>query len=185
MKRAKTLLLPLALLFSVNAVNAQVSIEQLYTKGFDSRLGLGSFLEVALALGATHKIILEPNADFFAYNAQYISLYPMLTGYRHNFSRMGCGWYVQPMAGYTFGNTTIIKKDAAGEVVTNAAGDTLNRPGAGFTAGLSVGYAFRWFPAFSLELRYERVFVSGGPAMGLLQLRYVYTITVNRLRPGK
>jgi hypothetical protein len=101
----------------------------------------------------------------------------------HTFNSKGHGLYIQPLAGYTFGHTAIPSISSSGQPATNAQGDTFNRKGKGVTAGLALGYNFsKKNSDYSIELRYERVFVTGDLPIAMLAIRYVYTVTLGRRR---
>src|SRR5579862_3564155 len=106
MKKWKLSVLPLVLLFFLNQARAQLITEVMFTKGLHPSVGTGVFLENAFALDHSNSIIVEPNFDFFVNsNAQWVFIFPLLAGFRHNFSAKGSGWYIQPVVGYTLGNT--------------------------------------------------------------------------------
>ena len=90
------------------------------------------------------------------------------------------GFYVEPVAGYTFGATDIQAVDANGTPLTNANGDQLDQKVAGPVGGLGFGYLFPQSGAirFNISLRYEHTFVTGGyPSLNIIALRISHSFS--------
>src|ERR1700743_515935 len=176
-KSIKVILL-ISSLLPLTFANAQVIVEHLYVKGgspgFPYAFGSGTFLEIAARAGDHDKIIFEPGMDYFANRSQWVLIFPILAAYRHYLSSKDYGLYLQPVAGYTGGTTAITKKDGSGSPVTDTHGDTLQQKGNGITAGLGLGYTFKGIMNdYSIELRYEHIFVPADPQITMISLRYV------------
>jgi hypothetical protein len=174
-------ILPFALLFGsllpFRSAYAQTEFSQLFLKGYVS-LGTGAYLDIAFpAPGRSNWWMIEPSMEyFFNYQDHYAFVFPTLTGIRHMFSGKCYGFYVEPLAGYMFGSTTIPRTNAAGKPVTNANGDTVDQKGRGVMAGFGFGYLFPHTNCYNLELRYEHPFLDGHPQIDILALRFAYTI---------
>jgi hypothetical protein len=177
-KRKILLLFSTFFLFSI--ANAQFDFSYISVKGF-SGFGGGSFLDLGILIRNGDIIMAEPNCQFFGKGDVFI--FPVLAGYRHYLSGKGHGLYMEPLAGYTFGSTSITQTNASGTPVTDGRGDTLSQKGNGFTAGIGVGYSFQKFPAYGIEFKYEHIFLPGHPQINILSFGLSYMILLKR-RPG-
>ncbi len=83
------------------------------------------------------------------------------------------GFYVEPVAGYTFGATDIQVYDANGTPLYKSNGDEMDQKVSGPDAGLGFGYLFQESGPirFNISLRYEHTFVNGDPATNVISLR--------------
>jgi|SRR5580658_4717891 hypothetical protein len=178
-------IIPVTLLFcsllSFTAANAQTEFSQLFVKGYVSP-GTGAYLDIAIATpGRGNWWMIEPSMEYFYnYLDDYAFVFPTLAGIRHVFNGKCYGFYVEPLAGYTFGSTTIPRTNAAGKPVTNAAGDTVDQKGSGVTTGLGFGYLFPHSGRYNIELRYEHTFHEGHPQIDIIALRCAYTLVFPR-----
>jgi hypothetical protein len=181
-------IIPIVLLFGsllpFTAANAQTEISQLFLKGYAS-MGTGAYLDIAISAPRRGNWwMIEPSMEFYNNNYQghYAFVFPTLAGIRHILNGKHHGFYVEPLAGYMFGSTTIPRTNAAGKPVTNANGDTVDRKGTGIMAGLGFGYLFPHSGCYNIELRYEHPFHDGHPQIDILALRFAYTLTFCKKR---
>jgi hypothetical protein len=183
MRRFRPITLLFGALLSFTAANAQTEFSQLFVKGYVSP-GTGAYFDIAIAApGRGNWWMIEPSMEYF-YNYQdnYAFVFPTLAGIRHVLKGKCHGFYVEPLAGYTFGSSTIPRTNAAGKPVTNAIGDTVDRKGSGVTAGLGFGYLFPHSGLYNIELRYEHTFHEGHPQIDILALRFAYTFIFPKSR---
>ena len=176
------LLSAFAILFAT-ALHAQIEATQLIMKG-QSATGLGGFIHGGFPLANRDEISLETGFKYFAPGESHLIFVPLLVGYRHFFDHNGTGWYIEPFAGYTIGNTDIQKYDAAGNPVFTSDSTDVDQKASGPTAGLGFGYIL---PSAKLPLnfglRFEHVFVSGDPTATILSLRISWSVfTARRLQ---
>ncbi len=102
---------------------------------------------------------------------------PLLLGYQYTLDRSGTGLYVEPIAGYTFGDSDVSLYDDIGEIPDpNNPGYSLKQLAKGPTTALAIGYIFRGQTPVSIGLKYQRVFVSSGPGVNLATLRFSYPL---------
>ena len=163
------------------AANAQTEFSQLFVKGYVSP-GTGAYLDIAFsAPGHDNWWMIEPSLEYFYnYRDDYAFVFPTLAGIRHVLNGKCYGFYVEPLAGYMFGSTTIPRTNAAGKPVTNANGDTVDQKGTGIMAGFGFGYLFPHSGHYNIELRYEHTFHDGHPQIDILALRFAYTLVFPR-----
>jgi hypothetical protein len=175
-------IIPLTLLFgallSSSSTDAQTEFSHLFLKGYVS-LGTGTYLDIAFtAPGRANYWMFEPGMEyFFDYRNQYAFVFPTLAGIRHMLNGKHHGFYVEPLAGYMFGSTTIPRTNTAGKPITDANGDTVDQKGTGIMAGLGFGYLFPHSGCYNIELRYEHTFLDGHPQIDIIALRWAYTLT--------
>jgi hypothetical protein len=180
-------IIPVTLLFdallSFTAANAQTEVSHLFLKGYAS-MSTGAYLDIAIAApGRGNWWMIEPSMEYYTnYDGYFAFVFPTLTGIRHVLNGKCQGFYVEPLAGYTFGSTTIPRTNAAGKPDTNASGDTLDQKGSGVTAGFGFGYLFPHSGCYNIELRYEHTFHEGHPQIDILALRFAYTLIFPRSR---
>lgn len=187
---AKWVFLLIMLFFSATL---KAQLEGAYLKSRDfSGFGGGGFLNLAIPVPSGNFITVEGGAYYFGNsNDDHVALIPVLLGYRLmlNTNSSGyyddegsSGFYVEPVAGYTFGGTDIQRTDALGQPVTNSSGDYVDEAAKGPTAGLVFGYIFTGRLAFTIGLRYEHVFVSPDPTLNMFSLRISHTLSLGFLR---
>lgn len=168
-------------LLTASTLHAQIEVTQLIMKG-RSNTGLGGFLHGGFPVSAANEISLEAGFDYFAPGQSHLIFIPLLVGYRHFFNSTGAGWYVEPFAGYTIGNTDIQRVDASGNPVFNPNDSSeVDEKPSGPTAGLGFGYIIP-SPKYPVNvgLRFEHVFVSGDPSASLLSLRISWSLFAAR-----
>lgn len=180
-------IIPCTLLFGVllsfAAAKAQTEFSHLFVKGYVSP-GTGAYIDVAFpAPGRGNWWMVEPNMEYFYnYEGRYAFIFPTLVGIRHMLNRKCHGFYVQPLAGYMLGSTTIPRTNAAGNPVTDVNGDTVDQKGTGIMFGFGFGYLFPHSNCYSIELRYEHTFIDGHPQIDILAIRCAYTLIFPRKR---
>ena len=177
--KKKILVFCLSLVFSV-AVHAQVEVAHLFSKGL-SATGFGLFLHAGAPVSKADEISGEVGLYYFGANGSHLAYAPLLLGFRHTLDGSGAGFYIEPVAGYSFGGTDIQKTDANGIPLYNSSGGEIDQKMSGLTAGLGFGYIIP-SPTIPLNigLRYERLFVSGDPSQNVLSLRISYSLAVGR-----
>ncbi len=172
-------------------VNAQIDVARLMTKTQlhnsagtaqtwqnISSTGFGSFLNFGFDLSQGDAITAEGGFYYFGYQGSSIYSAPCLISYRHlltssDYSNNDHGFYIEPAAGYTFGDTDIQESDAGGHPLYLANGNPQNQKTAGPAAAVSFGYLFEpsgWI-RFNIGLRFEHTFVQGDPATNVISLR--------------
>ena len=172
----------LSLLLSVamHSVYAQVEVAHLFSKGL-SATGGGIFLHGGVPVSKAGEIGIEAGLYYFTANGSHLASAPCLVGYRHTIDGSGTGFYVEPLAGYTFGGTDIQKTDAAGNPLYNSSGGEIDQKISGPTAGMGIGYII---PSATIPLnfglRYERVFISGDPSQNMISFRISYSLSAGR-----
>jgi hypothetical protein len=171
-------------LFPISSTRAQSEFSHLFLKGYVSP-GSGAYLDIAFpGAGRSNYWMIEPGMEYYYnYQDRYAFVFPTLTGIRHMLNRNCRGFYVEPLAGYMFGSTTIPRTNAAGKPVTDVNGDTVNQKGSGVMVGFGFGYLFPHSNCYNAELRYEHTFVDGHPRIDILALRFAYTLTFCRRSP--
>jgi hypothetical protein len=163
-----------------SAAHAQVEVAHLSSKNF-SAIGFGGFLNLAIPLTDNEAGIVEGGVYVFSKNGSHEAVAPVLIGYRHLLSDYNdYGFYVEPVAGYTFGATDIQAYDANGNPLYKSNGDQLDQKVAGPDAGLGFGYLFEQSGPirFNISLRYEHTFVTGGyPQLNIIALRISHSFS--------
>jgi hypothetical protein len=176
----KKLLLPAILVCLFSASQAQVEVAHLTSKGFNAT-GFGGFLNIAIPIDDSNAGIVEGAVYVFSSEGSHAAVAPAMIGYRHLLSDgADYGFYVEPVAGYTFGATDIQAYDANGTPLTNANGDELDQKVAGPVGGLGFGYLFPESGAirFNISMRYEHTFVTGGyPSLNIIALRISHSFS--------
>src|SRR5215211_5631311 len=86
---------------------AQIEVAHVSVKDFKST-GFGGFLNFSLPLSEANYVTLEGGLQYFKnkYDEE-LALIPVLLGYRYTINQSGSGLYVEPNAGYCFGESTI------------------------------------------------------------------------------
>ncbi|MDR3696149.1 hypothetical protein [Mucilaginibacter sp.] len=176
----KKLLLPAILVCLFSASYAQVEVAHLSSKDFNAT-GFGGFLNIAIPVNDANAAIVEGGVYVFSNNGSHEAVAPVLAGYRHLLSADDdYGFYVEPVAGYTFGGTDIQAYDANGTALTNSNGDQIDQKVAGPVGGLGFGYLFRESGPirFNISLRYEHTFVTGGyPSLNIIAFRISHSFS--------
>ena len=168
----KNSLMGLILLFCFSA-NAQVEGAYINLKTFKA-FGFGGHLNFKFPINEAASLTTEAGLYYFKKEETHVATAPVLLGYQYTINGSGTGLFVEPLAGYTFGGTDITKVDEEGReiyLVNNGVAETVNQSVKGITAGLATGYIFDGRTPITLGVRYERVFVSGDPAVNLVGLR--------------
>ena len=177
MTNKREILLLFSSLFFIATASAQFEFSHFSIKG-SSGYGGGGLLDFGVPMHNGDIIMAEGSCQFFG--TKDIFIVPVLAGYRHVFNGNVSGWYIEPLAGYTFGSTSIAKTNASGAPLTDRRGDTLSQKGNGFTAGIGVGYSFRKFPDNGIELKYDHIFLAGHPQINMLSFGLLYMILIKR-----
>jgi hypothetical protein len=138
--------------------SAQIEVAHLQSKGF-SATGFGGFLNFAIPITETDAATVEGGVYVFSDQGYHEAIAPVLVGWRHLLSDGDHGFYVEPVAGYTFGATDIQLYDANGDALYKANGDQLDQKIAGVATGASFGYLFEQSGRirFNISLRYEHL----------------------------
>jgi hypothetical protein len=183
MRKIIRIILLFGSLLPFTGANAQTEVSHLFLKGYAS-MSTGAYLDIAIAApGRGNWWMIEPSMEYYSnYDGRFAFVFPTMTGIRHMLNGKHHGFYVEPLAGYMFGSSTIPRTNAAGKPVTNANGDTVDQKGRGIMAGLGFGYLFPHSDCFNVELRYEHTFLDGHPQIDILALRVAYTLTFCKKR---
>jgi len=151
-----------------------------------SSTGFGSFLNFGFSVAQNDAITVEGGFYYFSYQGSSIYSAPCLISYRHLLASSGdndgSGFYIEPAAGYTFGDTDIQESDAGGHPFYTANGNPINQKVAGPAGALAFGYLFApsgWI-RFNIGLRYEHTFVNGDPATNVISLRISHSFSFGR-----
>jgi len=175
----KKLLLCVIFLFVWAAASAQVEVARLQSKGF-SATGFGGFLNFGIPITETDAAIVEGGVYVFTDQGYHEAIAPVLVGWRHLITGTDNGFYVEPVAGYTFGATDIQLYDTNGNALYKANGDQLDQKIAGIATGVGFGYLFEQSGPirFNISLRYEHTFeFSGNPALNIIALRLSHSFS--------
>lgn len=170
----------LALLTSIFAFsyssNAQVEGAYLHTKDFQA-FGFGAFLNFKFPVNEGAHLTTEVGLYNFQKEGQFLGMIPLLAGYQYTFDGSGTGLFVEPILGYTFGDSDVPQYDEISEIPDpNNPGYSLMQMAKGPTAALATGYIFSGRTPVSISLKYQRVFVSSGPGVNLATLRFSYPL---------
>jgi len=157
--------------------NAQVEIAQVFSKN-NSTTGLGLYLHVGFPASKSTELSGEMGFYYFAPQANHLLMFPLLAGYRYNLNRTRTGFYLEPQAGYTFGNSDIHKTDANGNLIYQG-DEVADQKISGLTGAFTAGYLFPKIP-LQLGLRYTHIFVSGDPTQSILAFRASYVVAYGR-----
>ena len=173
----KNFLLGTALLFFFSA-SAQLEGAYINLKTFKG-FGYGGHLNFKFPITESGYLTAEGAFYIFKKSESNVAVAPVLLGYQHTLDGSGTGFFVEPLAGYTFGGTDIEKVDEYGNnisVVNNDVSEDVYQSVKGITAGLATGYIFNGRTPVLLGARYERVFVSNDPAVNLFTLRVTWPL---------
>ncbi len=195
MRLNKKLFLTPLLFCLCSAAYAQIEVAHLITKtavptGFGtlkdqnvSSTGFGSFLNFGIQINETSAVTIEGGIYVFSQDDNHFYMGPCLVGYRKLLTKSNdYGWYLEPILGYTFGDTDIQKSNDNGNPLYQADGNPLNQKVAGPTTGLGFGYLFQpsgWI-RFNISLRYEHAFVNGDPSTNIIALRISHAFSFGR-----
>jgi hypothetical protein len=176
----KKLLLPAVLICLFSVAHAQIEVAHLSSKDF-SATGFGGFLNFAVPVNDANAAIIEGGVYVFSSNGSHEAVAPALAGYRHLLSDATYnGFYVEPVAGYTFGGTDIQAYDSNGTPLIKPDGDEIDQKVAGPVGGLGFGYLFQQSGhiRFNISFRYEHTFVVGGdPQLNIIALRISHSFS--------
>jgi hypothetical protein len=175
----KALSVTIVLMFLSSILHAQIEVAHLRTKDF-SATGFGAFLNFAVPVTEYGSLTAEAAFYYFKKDDNNVALVPFLLGYRHMLQEPDAGFYIEPNAGYNIGATDIQKYSENGSPLYEPNGEPLEQQVKGFTAGIGTGYIFPGNFSFNIGLRYQRVFVSGEPAMNLFSLRLSHPLSFRR-----
>jgi opacity protein-like surface antigen len=175
----KKLLLAAVLVCLFSAARAQVEVAHISSKDFNAT-GFGGFLNFAIPIDDANAAIVEGGVYVFSSDDSHEAVAPVLVGYRHLLTDGNdYGFYVEPVAGYTFGATDIQAYDG-NTPLYQANGDQLDQKVAGPVGGLGFGYLFQQSGPirFNISLRYEHTFVTGGyPSLNIIALRISHSFS--------
>lgn len=175
MKRRLMLLICVMGIFSL--ANAQVELAQLLSRNTPAT-GLGIYLHTGFPVSKSTEVSAELGFYYFAPQRNHMIMVPLLAGYRYNLNHTRTGFYLEPQAGYTFGNSDIHKTDANGNLIYEN-DEVVDQKISGLTGAFSVGYLFPKIP-LQLGLRYTHIFVSGDPTQSILSFRASYVVAFGR-----
>ncbi|MFT3751171.1 MAG: hypothetical protein QM768_22860 [Agriterribacter sp.] len=157
---AKTMLIPLMLILSINTANAQLGAMKMVGKNTkDYKLGFGLFIKTGLAVNEASDFTIEGGVNIFVLNDSYGSgsgtiMCPIKVGYRYTLNQTGEGFCVEPQAGFNvYGITSMLDEN----------GNAVDLKYHGVVLAAGTGYLFTlWNQPFDLNLRYETVIAHGG-----------------------
>jgi hypothetical protein len=156
------------------ASHAQIEVDYLKLKEFKT-IGFGSFLNFSIPVSEANYVTTELGVQYFKdKNYQEVALIPVLAGYRYTLNKSGTGLYVEPNAGYCFGESTVELNDERGSTGDGYANVK------GPIGGMNIGYLFEFSGRvqFNLALKYEHTF-SQAPT-DLFAFRISHAITFRR-----
>ena len=183
-KQFKTFLFVFVLLTASRTLHAQLEISHLILKG-QSATGFGAFIHGGFPVSKADEIGVEGGFDLFTPGQTHLVFIPLLVSYRYTLNRTGAGFYVEPVAGYTFGNTDIQAVNSNGSPIYNSDGSAVDEKYNGATVGLGIGYIIPSARCpINFGLRYEHVFVSG-TAPSLLAFRVSWSVLTGRRLQGQ
>ncbi len=165
-------------LFVCRAANAQIEVAHLTSKGF-SATGFGGFVNVSIPITDVNAGIIEGGVYVFSNNGNHEAVAPVLLGFRHLLMDTDYGFYVEPVAGYTFGATDLQAYDANGVPLNKPDGSQADRKVSGIDTGVGFGYLFEQSGPvrFNISLRYEHAFVANDPALNIIALRISHSFS--------
>lgn len=167
------------LLLVAHSSKAQIEIAHIFSKGHPAT-GFGAFLHAGSPVSQADEVGGELGLYYFAPGYHMLTV-PLLVTYRHTLNGSGTGFYLEAVAGYSFGATDIEETDAYGNTLYDASGNVIYQKLSGPTAGASFGYIF---PSHNLPLniglRYEHLFISGDPSQNILALRLSWSLIHGR-----
>lgn len=183
----------LIMLCFCTSLKAQIEFAYLKSKDY-SGLGLGGFLGFSIPINDNSAVTAE-GGIYYSGNGDgnHAGIFPVLVGYRMMLNGLNSGndygydddnssgFYLQPMAGYSFGGTDVARTDSSGQEVLDNNGNTVDEKAAGITTGLVFGYIFPGKYSINIGLRYEHIFVfSPDPAMNIITLRLSHSLFPKR-----
>ena len=178
MKTIKSLLC-IALLSSI-AISAQSQIEGGYArmKNFEA-FGFGGFINVQFPIQEVDYLTFDLGLNWYKnQNDDDIAFAPLLVGYRYTLNRSGSGLFVEPFAGYTFGESGIEEYDENGQPVYDDNGEWKTKEIAGPAAGLMGGYLFSFENGNSLVLGLRYLHNFGPTPSDVVSLRLAYSFNL-------
>src|SRR6202000_2702277 len=126
MNLVKKLLMLSAFLCMYAAAYAQIEVTHVSSKDFTAT-GFGSFLNFSIPVTETDAAIVEGAAYIYSSNDSHMVVVPALGGWRHLLDpNNDYGFYLEPVAGYSFGATDIQKYDASGNALYKPNGDQID-----------------------------------------------------------
>lgn len=160
MKPLKTLLLLITLLTSAKIVPAQIEVAHASTKDF-SAVGFCGFLNLSIPVSEANYLTIEGGIQSFKdKNTNQLTLIPVLAGFRYTLDQSGSGFFVEPFAGYAFGESDLDQPD-------------------GIAGGVGLGYLVDLGNVpFNFALRYERIF--GNPSTNVIGFRIAHSLGFGR-----
>ena len=175
MKRRLMLLICAMGIFAL--ADAQVELAQVLSKN-TSATGLGIYMHVGFPVSKSSEVSAELGFYYFAPQPYHMIMLPLLAGYRYSLNGTRTGFYLEPQAGYTFGNSDIHKTDANGNLIY-ANDEVVDQKISGLTGAFTAGYLFPKIP-LQLGLRYTHIFVNGDPTQSILSFRASYVVAFGR-----
>lgn len=173
----KLLLLLFAIITST-AVQAQIEVVKLTTKGF-SATGFGAFLNFSFTVAEGAAVSAEAGFYNLKQDDNHVALVPFLLGYRYQLNGTPSGLYIEPTAGYAIGGSDIKKRNEEGAILYEN-GSEVDQAVKGITAGIGTGYIFGGKVPINIGLRYQHVFVAKDPTLNLFSLRVSYPLSFGR-----
>jgi hypothetical protein len=176
----KTVLIVHFLLLSALYCTAQIEVTHASVKDFKAT-GFGAFLNFSVPVSEANYLTLEGGINYFTNKyTEELALIPVLVGYRYTLNKSGTGFYLEPNAGYTFGESTIGIYTENGSPISDGNGNWAYEKVAGPMAGINAGYLFEMgrHVQFNLAFRYEHTF--GNAAINLFAFRISHAITFGR-----
>jgi len=173
MKRIACLI---AILFSFQFTFSQIEVDAVKIKDF-SAIGFGAVLNFSFPVTEGNYITLEGGVNYFTKDEEDAGFIPVLAGYRYTLDQSGIGFYVEPNAGYNFGESTIAVYNEYGSPVSDGNGGWLYQDIKGPMAGFAFGYLFE--PTgkiqFNVAIRYEHGFAKAQSNMFGLRVTHAFS----------
>jgi hypothetical protein len=138
----------------------QVGIGYARLKDFKA-LGFNTFLNFSLPVSESNYVTLEGGLQYFknSYDEE-LAYIPILVGYKYTLNQTGTGFYIEPHAGYAFGESTIQTYDEYG-IISDGNGNLIYQKVKGPMAGLGFGYFIAPETSrmrMNIEIRYQHSF---------------------------
>lgn len=182
MKTIKTFVYTVVLLIVSHSAHAQIEGGYARMKDFEA-FGFGGFINVNVPIREVDYLTFDLGLNWYKNQSdQDIAFAPLLLGYRYTLNRSGSGFFVEPFAGYTFGESGIEEYDEFGNPVYDADGQWKTKEIAGPAAGLMGGYLFTFENNQSLTLGLRYLHNFGPSASDVVSLRLAYSFGLWRGR---
>lgn len=176
----KTLLITSCLLICILSGTAQVEFLHARVKNFRAT-GFGVFLNFSLHVSDANYATFEGGLQYFMNRYdEGLNMIPVVLGYRYTLNHSGSGIYIEPIAGYNFGSSTIGKYTENGAPVFNSSGTSSYEKVSGAVVGGGIGYLFRPIEKiqFNIGLSYAHTF--GDATVDVIALRLTHAFNFGK-----